>query len=86
MCPRTFVSPCTQSLPRPSLNTGSSAEVCGRPGVGPERLHTLGVGASCLTPHPPHPCPPWASRSLAPGHRLGAMHDDGQAVGKVPCR
>ena len=57
MCPRTSVSPCTQSLPRPSLNTGSSAEVRGRPGVGPEGLHTLGVGASCLTAHPTPPLP-----------------------------
>lgn len=34
MCPRAFVSPCAQSLPRPSLKTGTSSEVCGRAGGG----------------------------------------------------
>lgn len=83
MCLGAFVSPCAQGLPRSSHKTGTSANVCGRAGGGAREASYPESGCFLveLITHPT-----LGLQVPAPGHRLGAMHAGGQAVGKVPCR
>lgn len=74
-----------KDCPTPATKLAPASRFMGRLGAGPERLLTLRSGCflGSLTPHP---TPPWAPKPPVPSHRFGAMHNDGQAGGRVPCR